>query len=121
MAPFTNLIDRADDSRKRIQEIHPTELKTFSGSTPIFLDVRELEEFQSGHLPEALHLPWSQLDERALSLIPDQDSFIVTYCTVGHRSAIAADILQGLGYRNVVSLKGGLNAFRASAELSKVA
>jgi molybdopterin/thiamine biosynthesis adenylyltransferase/rhodanese-related sulfurtransferase len=79
---------------------------------PLFLDVRELEEWDEGHIPGAVHLPRGWLESRIEQTAPDRSRPIVAYCASGNRSAFAAKTLDELGYENVVSLAGGINDWK---------
>jgi sulfur-carrier protein adenylyltransferase/sulfurtransferase len=74
---------------------------------PLFLDVRELDEWDEGHIPGAIHVPRGNLESRVESLVPDRSRTIIAYCAVGARSAFAAKTLTELGYDDVASLAGG--------------
>jgi len=74
---------------------------------PLFLDVRELDEWQEGFIPGALHIPRGNLESRVESLVPDREREIFVYCAVGSRSAFAAKALGELGYTDVASVAGG--------------
>jgi sulfur-carrier protein adenylyltransferase/sulfurtransferase len=74
---------------------------------PLFLDVRELDEWDEGHIPGAVHVPRGNLESRVENLVPDRSRAIITYCAVGARSAFAAKTLTDLGYEDVTSLAGG--------------
>ena len=74
---------------------------------PLFLDVRELDEWQEGFVPGALHIPRGNLESRIESLVPDREREIFVYCAVGARSAFAAKALSELGYTDVTSVAGG--------------
>jgi sulfur-carrier protein adenylyltransferase/sulfurtransferase len=74
---------------------------------PLFLDVRELDEWDEGHIPGAVHVPRGNLESRVESLVPDRSRTIVVYCAAGARSAFAAKTLNELGYEDVSSLAGG--------------
>lgn len=74
----------------------------------IILDVRTQEEYDSGHIPDAVLLPSTEVAEQAKTVLPDPDQLILVYCRSGNRSAQAASVLAGLGYTNVVDF-GGLN------------
>src|SRR3954451_2360150 len=73
----------------------------------LFVDVREREEWNEGHLPGAVHVPRGNLESRIERVAPDRSRPIVLYCQSGNRSAFAAKTLEDLGYENVVSLAGG--------------
>lgn len=71
------------------------------------VDVREKDEYRSGHIPGALHLPRGFLEMQAEQKLPDKDREIVLYCAGGTRSAFAAKTLQDLGYTKVISANPG--------------
>lgn len=73
-----------------------------------FIDVREKEEFAAGHIPNAVHIPLSQIqDSRLLQQLNPSDDYIV-YCQRGVRSAKAATLLQALGFTHIQQLEGGI-------------
>jgi molybdopterin/thiamine biosynthesis adenylyltransferase/rhodanese-related sulfurtransferase len=78
-----------------------------SEDAPLFLDVRERDEWDEGHIPGALHIPRGNLESRIEGSAPDRERPVVVYCAAGARSAFAAKTLEELGYTNVVSLAGG--------------
>lgn len=72
----------------------------------ILLDVRTLEEYQEGHIKDAVLIPVDTLEEAAEEKLPDKDAAIFVYCRSGRRSVTAANILVELGYKNVYNLGG---------------
>ena len=78
------------------------------------VDVREDNEFAADHAAGARHIGRGVLERDIESLIADKDAEIVLYCGGGFRSALAARRLQAMGYRNVVSMDGGMRAWRES-------
>ena len=76
-----------------------------------FIDVREDSEFAAGRAYGARHIGRGVLERDIETLIPDRDADIVLYCGGGFRSALAADSLQKMGYRRVVSMDGGFRAW----------
>lgn len=76
----------------------------------LVLDVRRADEFASGHVPGALHLPVEQL-AAAASQLPDDRTVILT-CRTGRRSGQGVDILEDAGLTNVVHMDGGMVAWR---------
>ena len=72
----------------------------------IILDVREQDEFDAGHIPGAILIPYTQIDEKAKDMLPDKDQLILVYCRSGRRSKIAADSLVELGYTNIKEFDG---------------
>ena len=121
MPQYASIIEHADDARTRIQEVEYPEIDHPGVNGTVYLDVRGADEFNSGHINGALHLPWVDIEAKAEGLIPKKETPIVTYCAVGHRSAIAADYLQALGYTAVISIKGGLQAIGEGTALALVA
>jgi rhodanese-related sulfurtransferase len=77
-----------------------------------FIDVREDREYAVDHAAGARHLGRGILERDVEALIPDQEAEIVLYCGGGFRSALAAESLQKMGYRRVVSMDGGIKAWR---------
>ena len=76
----------------------------------VLVDVREDNEWAEGHAIEARHLGRGILERDIERLFPDPDAEIIMYCGGGFRSALACDIAQRMGYRNVHSLIGGYKA-----------
>lgn len=111
----------ADEARTRIQEISSDELDHRLGAGAVLIDVREEKEFQAGNLQGSLLIPRGSIESRINAVVPDKSTPIVVYCAVGHRSAIAADTLQKLGYSNVASLAGGLKVYLSSVSERKSA
>lgn len=73
------------------------------------IDVREAEEFETGHIPGAINVRASILSDQALRILRDPSHPVVLVCAGGHRSAIAALELQTLAYTAVASLQTGLS------------
>lgn len=108
---FLKLVDAA---RARVKECTVTQAKERldGGEVQHFLDVREDHEFAKDHAKGASHLGKGIIERDVETLIPDKEAAIVLYCGGGYRSALAADVLQQMGYRNVVSMDGGIRAWR---------
>ena len=81
----------------------------------VLLDVRTQEEFNNGHIPGALLLPYDEIDQKAVQLLPEKEKEIIIYCRSGRRSAIAKDSLEALGYTNVKDF-GGMNRWQGKVE-----
>jgi sulfur-carrier protein adenylyltransferase/sulfurtransferase len=94
-----------------IPEILPEELKAAMAGAdpPLLVDVREPEELSISHLPGAIGIPKGEIAERVDELTRARS--IVLFCRAGGRSADAARTLLDLGFTNVKSLKGGINAW----------
>lgn len=77
----------------------------------IILDVREQDEYDSGHIPGAVLLPVGTInDETASAVIPEKDDTVLVYCRSGNRSKTASAALAGLGYTNIYEF-GGINTW----------
>ena len=101
--------DLVKEARARIQEIAPEDLlqKLRRSEAVILLDVREGEEYARGHLPGALLIPRGVLEGQAPQMIRNPGAEVIAYCGSGMRSALAADVMQEMGFTNVRSLAGG--------------
>jgi molybdopterin/thiamine biosynthesis adenylyltransferase/rhodanese-related sulfurtransferase len=106
--------DFLQDTREQIDEIDVARARELheDADPAVFLDVREREEWDEGHIPAAVHLPRGWLESRIEQTIPDRTRQIVAYCASGNRSTFAARTLEELGYENVVSLAGGINDWK---------
>jgi rhodanese-related sulfurtransferase len=96
-------------SKGRVRENTPEDVrrKQEAGERFYFVDVREDNEWQRGHAKGAIHLGKGIIERDIETTIPDHDAEIVLYCGGGFRSALAADALQQMGYKNVISMDGG--------------
>ena len=77
-----------------------------SGEEHIILDTREQFEFDEGHIPGAILIPYTEIENKAEEKLPDKDKLILVYCRSGRRSKIAAESLAKLGYTNVKEFGG---------------
>ena len=80
----------------------------------IILDVRNAEEFSSGHLPKAKQINVSDIDKKIKQFVKRKDNPIIVVCDYGQSSSKASARLKKLGYTEVFSLKGGINAWKQS-------
>jgi rhodanese-related sulfurtransferase len=105
-----------EDSRKGIQEVSVEQVKEKldRGDGIRLIDVREGEEYRRGHLPGAESLCKGILERDIEKLVSDLEAPIVLYCGGGFRSALAAENLQKMGYKNVSSMWGGWGAWKES-------
>jgi len=103
-----------DDARRRIREcgIDDVRARLDRGERFHLVDVREDGEFAVDHIAGARHIGRGVLERDVETLIPGKDEPIVLYCGGGFRSALSADNLQRMGYTNVVSMDGGIRAWR---------
>jgi len=78
----------------------------------MILDVREPKEYESGRLPNAVHIPLSQLDSRAAELSKHVSRPVVAYCASGNRSRMAGAALAKAGFAETYTLSGGFRAWK---------
>jgi len=97
--------------RVREVSIEDTRRRLKAGEKFLLLDVREDSEWAKGRLPKAEHLGRGVLERDIERRIPDKGKEIVLYCGGGFRSALAAESLQRMGYRNVFSMAGGFRGW----------
>ena len=102
------------DARQRIREcgIDDVRARLDRGERFQLVDVREDDEFAVDRIAGARHIGRGVLERDIEKLIPGKDEPIVLYCGGGFRSALAADNLQRMGYTSVVSMDGGIRAWR---------
>ena len=82
----------------------------------IILDVREQDEYDSGHIPDAVLLPVGNIaEDTAAEVIPEKDSAVLVYCRSGNRSKTASSALAELGYTNIYEF-GGINTWPYETE-----
>jgi rhodanese-related sulfurtransferase len=98
------------NAKSRVKEISIAELQQ-STETYLLIDVREDREWQSGHLPNAVHIGKGVIERDIETAVTDKNTTIVLYCGGGFRSALAGDMLQLMGYSDVLSLAGGYTAW----------
>ncbi len=96
-----------------VKVLPPSELGTFrkaieEGSC-LLLDVRELKEYEAGHIPSAKARPLSQMNEWPSELTRDRT--IIVYCRTSHRSRRCAEILSAGGFQDLYVLEGGYSAW----------
>jgi molybdopterin/thiamine biosynthesis adenylyltransferase/rhodanese-related sulfurtransferase len=108
MPSFRELLAK---TKGNIREVDPAEAEQRLGDAT-FLDVRELDEWEQGMVPGAVFIPRGHLESQVESRLTNRDAPIVVYCAGGVRSAFAAETLQDLGYRDVVSMAGGFGRWK---------
>src|SRR5437660_174464 len=97
-------------TKKKIHEVDPAEAETRLDDAT-FLDVRELDEYEQGTVPDSVFIPRGHLESQVENKV-SKDKPVVVYCAGGTRSAFAAETLQELGYSDVVSMKGGFGRWK---------
>lgn len=112
-----SLEDMVQEARPRVREVSADEAKAMVDAEPgaLIVDVREPHEWDMGHIPGAILAPLGMVrgmaDAASPMAVPEltaaAGALVVTQCATGKRSIVAADILQKLGFTNVVSMRGG--------------
>jgi rhodanese-related sulfurtransferase len=113
-----------DQARKVVPEVSPQDALTEldSGVIDVLLDVREAYEWRRGYIDGAIRIALDEVPDKAdpaleghdPRLTEKQDARIVLYCATGVRSLLGGLALRNLGYSNVASLKGGIDAWKTA-------
>jgi len=103
---FLRLVKEAK-TRIKEEDFRDIKKKVDAGEPMVIVDTREDNEWARGHIPNAIHLGKGVIERDIERAIPDKETTLVLYCGGGYRSALAADNLQKMGYRNVISMDGG--------------
>jgi rhodanese-related sulfurtransferase len=106
--------DLLKEARSQIREVTPQEVDALPQGTAALIDVREASEWEQGHLPGAVHISKSYVEQQIEAAVPDRSSEVILYCAGGVRSLFAAQTLEQLGYTNVASMSGGFQAWKSS-------
>lgn len=101
-----------EEAKKRVTEITASDVLQMRqrGEDFAIVDVREDREWNLGHLPGAVHVARGTLEGRIEGAVP-RERRVVLYCARGNRSALAADTMREMGYRDVTSLAGGIQSW----------
>jgi len=97
------------EAKARIRECNVADIvaKRDAGEAFLLVDVREESEYAAGHVPGAVHIGKGVIERDIETKVPDPATPLVLYCGGGFRSALAAEVLQKMGYTNVISMDGG--------------
>jgi len=112
-AGFLKLVN---DAKARVKEIDIRQYMEMAreGEPHILVDTREESEWNAGHVKGAVHLSKGIIERDIEKQVPDKKAKLVLYCGGGFRSALVADALGKMGYRNAISLDGGWRAYLGS-------
>lgn len=113
MAHAPGFLKIVNDAKSRIKEwnVHETKKRLDAGEKIVLVDVREESEWARGHVAGAVYLGKGVIERDIEQRIPNPSATIVLYCGGGFRSALAADNLQKMGYKNAISMDGGWKAW----------
>lgn len=96
----------SQDEAKRMMEQDPA---------PLIVDVRRPDEFETGHIPNAINVPNEDISTTQPEALPELDRVLLVYCRSGRRSKEAAQKLANMGYTNVYEF-GGINEWTGDVE-----
>lgn len=110
--PIKTGVQLINEAKQRIQQTSVSQVRDMQarGVPAVYLDVREQNEWNLGHLPQATFIPRGLLETTVEQRVP-RDAVVVVYCASGNRSALAAQTLEEMGYPNVSHLTGGFRAW----------
>jgi rhodanese-related sulfurtransferase/rubrerythrin len=104
-----------------VKSFNPEEARNYmnrtAGQAFTLLDVRQQEEYESGHLPGAKWIPLPELGSRLSEIDPAKPTLV--YCAIGGRSRVAAQMLAGKGFNEVYNLTGGIKAWDSNTALGR--
>jgi rhodanese-related sulfurtransferase len=103
-------VDLIDEAKSRIREVSARDAVRNPEPGVIYFDCREPNEYALGHIPGAVFIPRGNLETKVEAVIP-RDSKVLIYCATGNRSALAADTMQRMGYKDVASMSGGFRGW----------
>ena len=95
-----------EQSSVRMYDIKAEQALADQQNGGVIIDVRTAEEFAEGHIPDAVHLPVGEVAEKLAEVVPDKDTKLIFYCSVGGRSQTALETAIELGYTRVYNLGG---------------
>ncbi len=114
MAEHTRFEKLVANAKTNIREISPKDAaKKMQSGDAVIVDVREKDEWDEEHIEGATHLSRGTIELDIEEKVPDPKALIICHCGGGGRSALAAESLQKMGYKNVRSMAGGFKAWKA--------
>ena len=115
MAEHTRYEKLVAETKKNITEISPQDAATKSkNGEALIIDVRENDEWDEEHIPDAVHLSRGTIELDIEEKLPDTSAMIICHCGGGGRGALATHSLEKMGYKNVRNMAGGLKAWKAA-------
>ena len=105
-----------NDAKSRVKEVTVAETRDriAANAAAKLIDVREDNEWEAAHAAGAIHLGKGIIERDIEVTVPDKSTELILYCGGGYRSALAADVLQNMGYTNAWSMAGGWKAWKES-------
>ncbi len=111
MIHSAEFLEVVNDAKSRVREVTVDETIERMKDNAVLIDVREDNEFNAGHAKDAVHLGRGIIERDIVDKFPDKNTELILYCGGGFRSALSADMLQKMGYKNVWSMSGGWKAW----------
>lgn len=112
MKHSSEFVEIVDDAKRRVTEISVEGTFARMSDGANLIDVREDNEWDAGHAKGAVHLGRGIIERDIVERFPDKGTELILYCGGGYRSALSADMLQKMGYTNVLSMAGGWKAWK---------
>ena len=112
MKHSTEFLEIVENARSRIREVSVDKTQARMQAGAQLIDVREDREFGAGHAAGTRHMGRGIIERDIVQTFPEKDTELILYCGGGFRSALATDMLQKMGYRNVWSMAGGWKAWQ---------
>lgn len=111
-------LDLVAAAKTRVTELPIADADAAIRDADVLIDVREAEEFAVGHLPGAIHASRGMLEFKlsGTPALASRDLKVVVYCKTSGRAALAAAVMQDMGYLNVRSIAGGFDAWVAAGK-----
>jgi molybdopterin/thiamine biosynthesis adenylyltransferase/rhodanese-related sulfurtransferase len=108
--------DLLREARAQIREVTPQQVDALrdSPTPPVLIDVREASEWEQGHIPGAIHISKSYIEQQCEAKAPDRDAEVILYCAGGVRSLFAAQTMRDMGYTNVASMASGFQGWKGA-------
>lgn len=105
-SPAKELVDKA---RAATQQVSIKDLKDAidANKEMVILDVREPNEYDVAHIPDAINVPRGLLEFSIWTVVPNKEEKIFVYCKTGARAALATKLLNEMGYKNAVAVNTG--------------
>ena len=105
-----------NESKSRVREVtvDETRERMQADNSVRLIDVREDNEWNAGRAAGSIHLGKGIIERDIEATVPDKTTEVILYCGGGYRSALAADVLQQMGYEKVFSMAGGWKAWKES-------
>jgi rhodanese-related sulfurtransferase len=115
MAEHSGYQKHVAEAKKHITEISPQDAAArLNSGDAVVVDVRDKDEWDEAHIPGATHMSRGTIELEIEEKVPDLNAVIICHCGGGGRSALAAETLQKMGYKNVRSMAGGLKAWKTA-------